>query len=93
MLDWAQWKQEAIGSAATKVEERGLSAHAAWSGPVRWVGSWQWWTVRRRGDKTQLRGFDKQRDNTVSPAAWAQQAEQGSKDPRYCVTLFLGRYE
>lgn len=65
MLDWAQWKQEAIGSAATKMEERGLSAHAAWSGPVRWVGSWQWWTVRRRGDKAQLRGFDKHSETTL----------------------------
>lgn len=34
MLDWAQWKQEAIGSAATKVEERGLSAH----GNLEWAG-------------------------------------------------------
>lgn len=29
MLDWAQWKLEAIGSAATKVEERGLSGDSS----------------------------------------------------------------
>lgn len=29
MLDWAQWKLEAIGSAATKVEERGQSGDSS----------------------------------------------------------------
>lgn len=65
VLGWAQWKQEAIGNAVADVEYRGMSVHSNLQWANQMVGSWQWWAMRRRGDKAQLRDFDRHSETTL----------------------------